>query len=186
MSAAATIDEHEEFTEAARVWWVFLITGSIWILFSIIIFRFDYTTVNSIAILFGITMLFAAATELFAAFASHGWPRAGRLALGVALGVIGIVSFTHPGNTFRALAALMSFAFIFKGIFDLVIGIAGRHGERWLSIVLGVIELMLGVWAAGDFGNRALLLVIWIGVTALMRGVSEIIFAFSLRSGAAD
>ena len=40
--------------------------------------------------------------------------------------------------------------------------------------VLGIAELLLGFWAAGYFGRSALLLVVWVGATALTRGISDI------------
>ena len=41
--------------------------------------------------------------------------------------------------------------------------------------------LVLGFWAAGYYGNSAILLIAWVGAMALIRGVSEIIFAFKLK-----
>ena len=39
-----------------------------------------------------------------------------------------------------------------------------------------------GFWAAGYWGRSATLLIVWVGVIALTRGITEIIFAFKLRS----
>jgi len=172
----------QDVADAARYWWVLVITGTLWILFSIIILRFDWTTVSAISILFGIATLGAAGGELVAAFiAEGGWLKAARFALAFALVVIAIVAFVHPGNTFKALAAVMSFGFILKGTLDLIVGITGVEQNRWLTILLGVLEIGIGFWAAGNFGNRAVLLVVWIGATALFRGISEIVLAFTVR-----
>jgi uncharacterized membrane protein HdeD (DUF308 family) len=168
---------------AASVWWLFLITGTAWLLFSIIVFRFDYTTVSAISILFGIFMLAAAVTEFVAAALTHGWRLILRGLLAVAFLVIGIVAFIHPGDTFKALAAVISFYFILKGTFDLIVALATRpeNDVWWLGLIVGVAEILLGFWAAGNFGNKVILLVVWVGVAALTRGISEIIFAFTLR-----
>jgi uncharacterized membrane protein HdeD (DUF308 family) len=182
MDAATAVYEERAVAQAASWWWLFLVTGTLWILFSIVILRFDWTTVSSISILFGIAMIAAACAETFAAFASHGWWRFGRLVLAAALAVIGIVAFIHPGDTFAALAGVMSFAFVLKGTFDLLVGIVAPVGNRWVLILVGALELALGFWAAGDFGHRVVLLVVWVGVSALLRGVSEIVFAFTLRA----
>src|SRR5262245_5985702 len=99
----------EAVAEAARWWWLFLVTGIIWLLVSIIILRFDYTSVAAISILFGVVVLFFGVNELFAVFATHGWWRLLHGLLGVIFVVIGIVAFIHPGDTFRALAAVISF-----------------------------------------------------------------------------
>jgi uncharacterized membrane protein HdeD (DUF308 family) len=40
---------------------------------------------------------------------------------------IGIVAFVHPGDTFSALPAVLSFYLIVKGMFDLILALA-MHG----------------------------------------------------------
>ena len=47
---------------------------------------------------------------------------------------------------------------------------------------VGILEILLGFWAAGYFRGSAILLVVWIGVFALFRGLTEIMVAFKLRS----
>jgi len=97
--------------------------------------------------------------------------------------VIAIVSFVHPGDTFKALAAVMSFYFVLKGTFDIAIALATRPDDDlwWMGLTLGIVEVLLGFWAAGDFGHKVILLVIWVGAAALTRGISEIMLAFTLR-----
>lgn len=179
-----SLSRRDTLADAGRVWWLFLVTGTLWLLFSIIVFRFDYTTVSAISILFGILMLAAAVMEVASVFLSNGWRRIAHGLLGVAFIVLAIVSFVHPGDTFKALAAVMSFYFVLKGTFDLVLAIATRPENDlwWLGLTIGIAEILLGFWAAGDFGQKVILLVIWVGAAALTRGISEIVFAFSLRN----
>jgi uncharacterized membrane protein HdeD (DUF308 family) len=186
MSEAASplsASDRRTMAEAAGLWWLFLITGTAWLLFSIIIFRFDYTTVSAISILFGIFMLAVAAVEFASLATTHGWRQILHGLLGIAFVVIGIVSFIHPGDTFRALAAVMSFYFILKGTFDIIVALATRVENEvwWLTLILGIVELLLGFWAAGDFGHKVILLVVWVGVAALTRGIYDILFAFTLK-----
>jgi uncharacterized membrane protein HdeD (DUF308 family) len=186
MSEAASplsASERQTFADAGRVWWLFLVTGTLWLLFSIIVFRFDYTTVSAISILFGFFMLGATLMEIVAVASTDGWRRLLHAALALAFLVIAILSFVHPGNTFTALAAVMSFYFVFKGTFDIIVAVATRPENElwWLGLMIGIAEVLLGFWAAGDFGNKVILLVIWVGAAALTRGISEIMFAFTLR-----
>jgi uncharacterized membrane protein HdeD (DUF308 family) len=179
------VDVERSFAAAARYWWLFLVIGVGWLLLAIIVFRFDWRTVSAISILFGVVVIFAGVNELFEAFAGErsGWARAGHAVLAVAFLIIGIVAFAHPGNTFAALAAVMSFYFVLKGALDLALGIALRRevSTWWLRLLLGIVEILIGFWAAGDFGHRKILLVVWVGVLALTRGISAIIFAFAAR-----
>ena len=52
----------------------------------------------------------------------------------------------------------------------------------WLQLIIGIVELLIGFWAAGYWGRSATLLIVWVGVIALTRGITEMIFAFKLRS----
>ena len=186
VAAPLSASDQRTMLDAARVWWLFLITGTAWLLFSIIVFRFDYTTVSAIAIVFGILMLGFALMEVVSLLTTDGWRRLLHAVLALAFVVIAIVSFIHPGNTFKALAAVMSFYFILKGTFDLIIAFATRPENDlwWLGLIAGIVEIVLGFWAAGDFGHKVILLVVWVGVAALIRGISEIIFAFTLKLAA--
>jgi uncharacterized membrane protein HdeD (DUF308 family) len=183
VASPLSASEERTMLDAARVWWLFLITGTAWLLFSIIVFRFDYTTVSAIAIVFGILVLGFALMEVVSLMTTRGWRRLLHAVLAVAFLVIAILSFIHPGNTFKALAAVMSFYFVLRGTFDLIVAFATRPENDlwWLGLISGVIMIALGFWAAGDFGHKVILLVVWVGLAALMRGISEIIFAFTLK-----
>src|SRR6266480_5331550 len=85
-------------------WWVFLVSGIIWMLVGLIVLRFDYTSVRAISILFGFVALFAGLFEVAMTIIVAGWWRLLNGLLAVVFIVTGIVSFIHPGNTFVALA----------------------------------------------------------------------------------
>ena len=40
---------------------------------------------------------------------------------------------------------------------------------------------MIGFWAAGDFGHRQILLIVWVGLVALTRGIAALIVGFAAR-----
>jgi uncharacterized membrane protein HdeD (DUF308 family) len=164
-------------------WWLMLITGIAWILVSAILLRFDYTSVSSISILFGFVALFAGVAEIGVLFLAAGWWKLLHAVLSLIFIVTGIVAFIHPGNTFLALAAVFSFFLIFAGTFDIVIAISTRHETEvwWLQLVGGIIELVLGFWAAGYYGRSATLLIAWVAAFAIIRGVRDIILAFRVR-----
>src|SRR5262245_37076448 len=115
--------EREVTVEAAKLWWLFLLTGIAWLLFSIIVFRFDYTTVSAISILCGIVCIVAGVNEFFAIAVTTRWWKVLHALLGVIFIVIGFFAFASPGNTFAALAAVFAFFLLFKGVFDIVVAI---------------------------------------------------------------
>jgi uncharacterized membrane protein HdeD (DUF308 family) len=182
-SSAFGLYEREVTAEAARLWWLFLLTGIAWLLFSIIVFRFDYTTVDAISVLFGIVCIVAGVNEFFAIAITTRWWKVLHALLGVIFIVVGFVAFTSPGNTFAALAGVFAFFLLFKGVFDIVVAIATREefAVWWLQLVIGIVEILLAFWAAAYFGNAVILLVAWVGASALLRGITEIILAFKLH-----
>ena len=172
-------------------WWLFLITGIAWMVLSLIVLRFDYTSVSSIALLFGFVALAAGVAEIGMVFLAQGWWKVLNAVLAVAFITAAIVAFVHPGNTFAALAAVFSFVLVFAGAFDIIYAISARRENDawWLQLVGGIIELALGLWAAGYWGRSAILLVAWVAAFALIRGVRDIVLAFQVREiqhGAAD
>ena len=116
-------------------------------------------------------------------FLAGGWWKLLHAVLALIFIVAGIVAFIHPGNTFVALAAVFSFFLIFAGTFDIVIAISTRHEIEvwWLQLVGGIIELVLGFWAAGYYGRSAVLLIAWVAAFAIIRGVRDIVLAFRVR-----
>ena len=178
-----TMEEREVAEDAAGLWWVFLVTGILWLLVSMIIFRFDYTSVSSISILFGIVAIFLGINEFLRVGASStGW-KIFHVLFGLLFVGVGIVAFIHPGNTFAALAGVMSFLFVFMGILDIITAIATKNESPvwWLTLTIGIVELLLGFWSAGYYGRQVILLVAWVGAMCLARGITEIVFAFKLH-----
>ena len=178
MPAASALVER-----TTRYWWLVLLTGIAWILFSAIVFRFDYTTVTAIAVLFGIVAIAVGVSELFAAMLAQGWWRVLAILAGVFFIVVGIVAFFKPGNTFVGLAAVISFYFVFAGTWNLITGIWTRsvNSAWWVQALSGAVELGLGFWAAGYWNRSVTLLVAFVGAMALIRGVTEIVLAFRLH-----
>jgi uncharacterized membrane protein HdeD (DUF308 family) len=169
--------------EGTEFWWLFLVAGVLWLLFALLVFQFDSRSVSAISVLLGVTCFGGAALELVGIPASHGWWRVGRIALAACFAVVGSVAFAHPGDSFEALATIFAFYLLLRGVFEVVGAflLPGRDGSRWLMLVLGGVQILLAFWAAGDFGHKAFLLIVWVGATALAHGLLEIVRAFALR-----
>ena len=53
----------------------------------------------------------------------------------------------------------------------------------WLGLVAGILEILLGFWASQQYyAIQGTLLLVWIGLFALFRGISEFVIAFELRN----
>ena len=175
--------EESDFVEAAaRIWWLFLVSGIAWLWVALIVLRVDASSVGAIAVLFGIVAIAAGINEFIAMPSSTtGWKIA-RGILGALFVIAGIVAFFKPGGTFVALASLFAWIVLFKGIFDVTVALIGPKLHLWwVGLLIGIAEILLAFWAAGYFAGKAVLLIAWIGAFALIRGFTEIFTAFRLR-----
>ncbi len=177
-------DEREVLRSASGAWWVFLLTGIAWLVFAVIVFRFDITSVRSIGILFGAMAIAAGVNEFITITVSTmGWKFVHGI-LGVAFVLIGLFAFIEPGSAFAALASVIGFFFLFKGILDIAVAMTtkGEYDLWWLQLVAGILEIALAFWVAGNFHQKAILLLVYAGLVALSKGVTELFLAFKLKS----
>jgi uncharacterized membrane protein HdeD (DUF308 family) len=186
MSSAAPSIESSAERAVGRVlppWWLFLVTGIGWAIVGLIVLRFNYTSVHAISLLFGFVAIAAGVMEVVMVFVVPGWWKLLNGVLALAFIAAGVVALIHPGNTFVALAAVFSFFLVFAGMFDIIMSIASRHDIDvwWLQLIGGIILLFLGIWAAGDYGRSAVVLIAWVAAFALIRGVRDIVYAFRVR-----
>ena len=175
--------ERELAEEAADRWWMFLVTGIGWLVFSLLVFQWDYTTVYAISILFGIVALVAGVNEFFQiVVSSTGWKFVHGI-LGVLYVIVGVWALVNPRSAFTTLAALVAFFLLFKGIFDLTVAFMTKDEFDlwWLQLVLGIVEILLAFWVSGSFRTSAIFLVAYVGIIALSRGITELFVAFKLR-----
>lgn len=167
--------------QASELWWLPLITGTLWVLFALVIFRFDYTSASALSILVGLTCLAGAGAELISLPNARGWWRLAHVGLALAFAIVGIVAFADPTGTVEAVGAVFAFYLLLRGLWDVIASLLVR-GDLWgLELVAGLAQIALAFWAAGDFGHKAILLVVWIGGSALIHGVVLIVAAFRLR-----
>ena len=180
----ATFEEREVRERSAGSWWVFLFTGIGWLVYALILFQWDYTTVSAISYLFGVTLLVAAVTEWFQFVVSTtGW-RIVHAILAVLFILGAIYALWHPYDTFEALAGIVGLALLVKGIFDLLVAFLtrGQFELWWLQLVTGIAEILLAFWVAGNFREQAILLVAYVGALALLRGITELFLALKLKA----
>jgi len=184
--AEAVVDDAKEMTSG---WGWFLAAGIAWILFSFIVLSFNYRTVWAIAIFFGIGFIVGGIMELAVAAVSPGWKWL-YILIGIISIIAGVIALIWPGETFLVLAAIIGWLLLFYGIIDIVVSIGTRHIQDlwWLQLIAGIAMVLLGLWAISPDNQTvstwrgSVLLVFWVGIAALMRGISDIIVGFRVRS----
>jgi uncharacterized membrane protein HdeD (DUF308 family) len=167
---------------AVRWWWAFLLAGIAWVLIACAILTVDPTTPAAIGYLVGFVLIAAGVNELVSIAFVDSWKWLYGV-LGALFLLAGILALTEPFQTFGLLAVLIGWYLVFKGTMDIVLSIMERGVlPLWgLTLASGILELIIGIWALGYPGRSAWLVIVWIGIGALVRGITEIVFAFKLR-----
>jgi uncharacterized membrane protein HdeD (DUF308 family) len=163
-------------------WWVLLITGILWILVGLFVLQAHVDSAVLVGYLAALWLIYAAVAEFVQLATFEGW-RWLHAIVGVLFLIGGIAALTAPFQTFMVLAALIGFFLVLKGTVDFVLGLMLRHEVElwWMTMIGGILEIVLGIWAMGYPGRSAALLLIWIGIGAMIRGTVEIIGAFRAK-----
>ncbi len=180
MMESGAIDELPE--EITRQWWVFIVSGILWILFAWVVLSFDYTTIWAVAVFFGFGLIAGGAMSVMIGLNASTW-RWVHVAFGVISIVAGVFALVWPGQTFLVLAGIIGWYVMLTGVLDLAMAFATRDENDlwWLQLVLGIAQVLIGFWAIGYEGRSISLLVIWVGATALARGISGLFVGFGLH-----
>jgi uncharacterized membrane protein HdeD (DUF308 family) len=168
--------------EVTKRWWLFLVTGVLWIIYAFVVLSFNIETVWAVAVLFGIGFIMGGIVELMVATVAEGWKWL-HILFGIVAIIAGIMALIWPGQTFLVLAAIVGWYLMIDGIMAIVVAVATR-GENdlwWLGLVLGIAEVLIGFWAVGYAGRSIVLLVVWVAAGALARGVTDLIAGFTLH-----
>jgi uncharacterized membrane protein HdeD (DUF308 family) len=181
------VDE-QEMKRASAMWWVMLAMGIIWLLISVVVLRFDETSVKTVGVLIGVVLIVAGLSEFMVAALAFGWRWAHTL-LGILFVIGGIACFMHPKNAFWALASILGFLLILKGSVDIIVSVMSKaeNSVWWLGLTAGILEILLAFWVSVpdsllvSSNRRAALLILWVGFMALFRGIGQIAMSFALH-----
>jgi uncharacterized membrane protein HdeD (DUF308 family) len=173
----------------AGLWWVFLISGMVWFLISLVVLRFTDTSITTVGVIMGVVFVVAGFTEFVAVWlVSGGWKVFhGLIALFFLLA--GIWAFTQPKQAFWALASVLGFLLLVVGTFDVLQAVVTKEINPlwWLGLVTGILFIVLAFWASQQLVEvKGQLLLFYVGLFALFRGVSQIVFAFQVRSASEE
>ena len=168
----------------ARYWWIELILGVFWLIVAAVVLKFNHASVVTVGVLTGIMFLIFAAEEFALAIIDRS---AGKWLwgfFGVLLLAGGIVCLIHPRETFLGFADILGFVFLVIGVAWTVQAFAERAINElwWLSLISGILLVVLAFWTSGQFVlERAYTLLIFAGIWALFKGVTDIVRAFEIR-----
>jgi uncharacterized membrane protein HdeD (DUF308 family) len=168
-------------------WWLWLVTGILWVIAALVILQFDTASVKTIGIIVGCMFAVFGAEQLALAFVAERlrwlWALAGIVFL-----VCAGIAFANPENTFAGIADILGFLFLAVGVWWIVGAFLEQRDNPlwWLGLVCGIAMCVLAFWTSGQFFlQRAYALLAFAGIWALMKGITDMVRAFRLRGGVA-
>jgi uncharacterized membrane protein HdeD (DUF308 family) len=174
--------------EGARYWWLFLLSGILWLLIAWMVLRLNATSITTVGVLLGVVFGLSGINEVgLAGVAPGGW-KVWHYILAAIFFLGALYGFIRPVNTFFALASVLGLILIFYGAFEIIRGVASRavNPYWWLNLVTGILLILLAFWVSGSdrvyaLAQRTYLILFWVGFLALFRGFSQIFLAFTIR-----
>jgi uncharacterized membrane protein HdeD (DUF308 family) len=163
------------------MWWWFLILGILWTGLGMFVLSYRVGSLAVVATLAGVTFLFGGIAQLVVASRASTW-RWLFIVTGILGLLAGVLTLIWPGATLYVLSILVAWYLIFFGIVHVISALAGPKVPWWWSgLLLGIAEVVLGVWAVHSWQRSLVTLVTLVGVWAIFHGVNEIFAAFAVR-----
>ena len=167
----------------AGPWWLFLVTGIAWLIIAWVTLRFTPASLTTVGVLMGVLFLFAMLNEVMIAAVRSSW-RWLHIVMAVLFAFGAGWAFARPLDAFWTLASILGLLLIFRGTLDIITSAETREVNSlwWLGLTAGILEILIGFWAAQQYLRvQGALLLLWVGLFAVFRGISEIVVAFELR-----
>jgi uncharacterized membrane protein HdeD (DUF308 family) len=166
--------------DVARVWWVVLIFGVVFLGFGIVMLFDVAAGATTIAIIVGAFLIFDGLAEAISG-GRRGHSRGWAAVLGILLVIGGIVVIVWPGITFLVIAIVWGVTMLVGGIAR-TIAAATLRGYAWgWLILLGILEAILGVLMLAWPDVTAYVILLLIGIYSIVAGILQIVLSFQLR-----
>jgi uncharacterized membrane protein HdeD (DUF308 family) len=178
------LDDRVLADEASKLWWVFLVIGVVWLMLGFVVLRLDTSSIATVGFLIGALFVAGALNEAMLASASEGGWKLLHWAMAVIFVLGAVWAFATPGEPVFALASVLGFVLLFQGTLTIMTAVAGREANAlWgLGLAVGILEILLAFWVSQRYiPARVALILVWVGIMALFRGMEHIALAFGVR-----
>jgi uncharacterized membrane protein HdeD (DUF308 family) len=171
----------EEAEAVARDWWLLLVTGIVSLVFGALILAIDWS-VSSLAAFVGALFIIQGAAFLITRPLDGGTRSTNVIAGLLGIGA-GIALLVWPDRGLYVLAVFIGIWIVVSGLLHIVGAFVNRHAPHWwLVLVLGVIEVPIGIWAMRRPGLTLAVIVTLAGVWAIVTGIWQCLMAFEVRN----
>jgi uncharacterized membrane protein HdeD (DUF308 family) len=173
--------EVDEAEQVAKDWWLYLVSGLVSLVFGALILSVDWS-VDGLAAFVGTLFIIQGAAWAITR-PLDGGRRSTNLVAGLLGIVAGIVLLAWPDRGLYTLGVFVGIWVVSSGLLHIVGAIVNRHVPYWwLVLLLGVIEVPIGIWALRRPGLTLAVIVTLTGAWAVVTGIWQIVIAFEVRS----
>jgi uncharacterized membrane protein HdeD (DUF308 family) len=173
--------EVDEAEVVAKNWWIFLLSGIISLVFGLLILSIDWS-LNGLAAFIGTLFILQGAAYLLTP-PLDGGTRSTNVVLGLLGIAAGIVLLAWPDKGLYTLGVFIGAWVVASGLLHIVGAFVNRHAPHWwLVLVLGLIEVPIGIWAMRRPGLTLAVIVTLAGAWAVVTGIWQCLIAFEVRN----
>ena len=171
----------EAAQQIARNWWLLLLNGSLLVVAGVLIFSIEWTT-RELATFIGALFIFHGVSEALTTGIGRRVRQVNVIAglLSIAAGIL-IIAWPSPGIV--TVAVVLGAWLIVVGTLSISGAFAARRllPNWWLLLVLGLVEVPLGVLALANPGATLAALITVAGIWAVAVGAARIVLAFDIK-----
>ena len=166
----------------AGTWLATLFLGVLTLILGIIVSFHPTGSLNVLAVLLGILMIFSGIFHLIRVFDPEESHRVWLGIAGLLFIVIGVVLIRHLHLTLAIIGLVIGITWIVQGLAALIGGISGgaREGRAWW-IIFGAVSLIAGIVVVSTPTSSLNVLAVLLGIWFIIMGIFEIIGGFILR-----
>ena len=166
----------------AGTWLATLFLGVLTLIFGIIVSFHPTGSLNVLAVLLGVLMIFSGIFHLIRVFDPEESHRVWLGIAGLLFIVIGVVLIRHLHLTLAIIGLVIGITWIVQGLAALIGGISGgaREGRAWW-IIFGAVSLIAGIVVVSTPTSSLNVLAVLLGIWFIIMGIFEIIGGFILR-----
>jgi hypothetical protein len=167
--------------QIARNWWMLLLNGAVMIVAGLLIFSIDWS-VRSLATFIGALFIFEGLTYALTT-GIDARVRRTNVVTGLLSAATGVAIIVWPGPGIVAVAIFLGAWLIVGGTLAISGAFAARSlmSDWWLLLIMGLLEIPLGVLALANPGATLAALITVAGIWAVAIGVMRIVVSFQLK-----
>jgi Short repeat of unknown function (DUF308) len=167
--------------QVARNWWVLLLNGALLIVAGFLIFSIDWT-IRDLATFIGALFIFQGLAEALTT-GIDARVRQTNVIVGLLSIATGVLIIVWPTPGLLAVAVVLGAWLIVMGTLAVSGAFAARNvlPNWWLLLIIGLLEIVLGVLALANPGATLAALITVAGIWAIAFGVMRVVLAFEVK-----